>query len=54
MRSLQIRRVLLDTSNDPKHARAIAMYERFGFKLEGTLPDYYQPGESMVIFGLTL
>jgi len=54
LRGLNMRRVLLDTSDDEIYERAVDFYRQQGFQLEGTLPDYYGKGEAYVIYGLTL
>lgn len=46
------RKVYLDTSSDESYAAAIAMYEKYGFRLEGRLADYYEAGEDYLIYGL--
>ena len=53
-RSLAVRKVYLDTDSDPSYGPAIRLYERFGFKNEGLLLDYYGKGEHYVIMGLEL
>ena len=48
------RRLYLDTSSDPKYDDAVRLYERFGFRVEGRLADYYGGGEAMIIMGRTV
>jgi ribosomal protein S18 acetylase RimI-like enzyme len=51
VQKLGVAKLYLDTSNEPKYARAVAMYERYGFKTEGVLVNYYGPGSHFVIMG---
>jgi len=53
-RSLGVRKMYLDTSSDISYAPAVALYERFGFREEGRLLDYYGHGEHYLIMGLVL
>lgn len=54
VRSRKARKLYLDTSSDPIYDAAIALYDRFGFQIEGRLKDYYDPNEDYLIFGLVL
>ena len=54
VRSRKARKLYLDTSSDPIYEAAVALYERFGFQIEGRLKDYYDPNEDYLIFGLVL
>lgn len=48
------RKLYLSTSSLPKYEGAIRFYESFGFRIEGLLRDYFQPGEDKLIFGVDL
>ena len=53
-RRLGANKLYLDTSSDPSYAAAVAMYERFGFREEGRLKNYYGAHEDMIIMGMGL
>lgn len=48
------RKLYLSTSDLPEYDDAVRFYERFGFRLEGRLEDYFQQGEAKLIYGLEL
>lgn len=48
------RKLYLDTSSLEKYSGAVRFYERFGFREEGRLVDYYQEGDHKLIMGLRL
>ena len=48
------RRLYVDTSTDAAYDNAVRLYERFGFREEGRLVDYYEIGEDFLILGLDL
>lgn len=52
VRRLGGRKLYLDTSSSEKYATAVAFYERFGFREEGRLVDYYREGEHKLLMGL--
>ena len=53
LKTLEARKVFVSTSNrDTVHA--VALYEAAGFQLEVETPDFYEPGEAQLIYGLTL
>ncbi|MCG6971208.1 MAG: GNAT family N-acetyltransferase [Gammaproteobacteria bacterium] len=60
MRAGDIRKVFVSTSDyedpeeGPLYAAAHRMYEAAGFRPELTHPDYYEPGEAQIIYGLPL
>jgi GNAT superfamily N-acetyltransferase len=48
------RLLVLDTSGRQDYASTRAFYERFGFKRSATIPDFYAPGDDLVIYTLPL
>jgi len=42
--------ITLDTSGTPAYAPTHRFYEKYGYKLVGTLPEYYRDGDDKVIF----
>lgn len=44
------RLLLVETSSTAAQAPARRLYERMGFTIAGTIPDYYADGDSKVIF----
>ena len=48
------RKLFVDTSSDPIYEDAVALYERFGFQVEGVLTDYYEEGEDSIMLGKRL
>lgn len=48
------RKLYLDTTSAPSFARARAVYEHYGFVLEGRLADYHGDGEDKLIYALDL
>lgn len=44
------RRVYVETSLRPQYASTRAFYERCGYRLEATLPDFYAPGDGKAIY----
>lgn len=44
------RALYLETSDSELYKPARAFYERYGFEIAAHLPDYYAPGESMLIY----
>lgn len=54
IRDLGTNKVFLDTSSHSIYARAVQVYKKYGFKIEGDLVDYYGKGENMTIMGLDL
>ncbi len=51
---LNIRKLYVDTSSDAGYSNAVRLYQRFGFREEGRLGDYYEVGEDFLILGLDL
>jgi GNAT superfamily N-acetyltransferase len=51
---LDTRKLYVDTSTDAGYDDAVQLYERFGFREEGRLIDYYELGEDYLILGLDL
>ena len=54
LRKKRARKLFADTSSNPSYHRALQFYRAHGFKREGTLRDYYEPGEDQIIFGKEL
>ena len=54
VRQLDVRKLYVDTSSDVAYGNAVRLYERFGFREEGRLLDYYEAGEDFLIMGLEL
>lgn len=54
VRELGVRKLFFDTSSDNLYAVALNFYERFGFRREGKLLDFYDVGEHCIILGLEL
>lgn len=60
LRELRYRKIFVSTSDyvDPEdgeiYAAANQLYQNVGFTLELTHPNYYEPGESQLIYGLPL
>ncbi len=54
VRALGARKLYLDTTSGPAYARARAVYEHYGFVLEGRLTDYHGDGEDKLIYALAL
>jgi GNAT superfamily N-acetyltransferase len=48
------RLLVLDTSGRQDYASTRAFYERFGFRRTATVPDFYAPGDDLVIYTLPL
>lgn len=51
---LNTHKLYVDTSSDTAYGNAVRLYQRFGFKEEGRLVDYYEIGEDFLILGLDL
>jgi ribosomal protein S18 acetylase RimI-like enzyme len=60
MRAGNVRKVFVSTSDyedpgqGPIYAAAHRMYEAAGFRRELTHPDYYEPDEAQIVYGLAL
>ena len=54
VRQLDVRKLYVDTSSDVAYGNAVRLYERFGFREEGRLLDFYEAGEDFLIMGLEL
>lgn len=50
IRRLGGRLIVLDTSGDPGYAPTRAFYEHLGYSRTAVVPDFYAPGEDLVIF----
>jgi len=48
------RLIVLDTSGRPAYAPTRAFYERIGYARSATVPDFYAPGDDLVIYSLPL
>jgi len=48
------RLIVLDTSGRPAYAPTRTFYERIGYARAATVPDYYAPGDDLVIYMLPL
>jgi D-alanine-D-alanine ligase len=48
------RLIVLDTSGCPDYAPTRAFYERLGFHRTAVIPDFYSPGDDLVIYTLPL
>lgn len=44
------RGVVIDTSSRSEYAPARALYERSGYSLVAKIPDYYKPGDALLIY----
>lgn len=44
------RMLLVETSSSKRYAPTRAFYEKQGYKVAATVPDYYAPGDGLVIF----
>ncbi len=44
------RRIYVDTSSSPPYRPARAFYEKYGYRLECVLNDFYRPGDHKMIF----
>lgn len=51
LEELEARKLFVATSSLPKYESALAFYRRHDFEREGTLVDYYAPGEDQIILG---
>ncbi len=54
MRTLGGRRVYVETSGKEQYAPTRRFYERTGYAVAATLPEFYGPGDDKVIFWKTL
>ena len=52
VRSFGARKLYLSTSDLPEYADAVRFYEKYGFKEEGRLVDYFREGEAKIIMGV--
>ena len=43
-------RIYVDTSSTPGYAKARAFYERHGYEVACTLPDFYRVGDDKVVY----
>lgn len=48
------RMIVLDTSGRPEYAPTRAFYLRLGYTPSATLPDFYAPGDDLIIFTRSL
>jgi GNAT superfamily N-acetyltransferase len=54
VRALGGRVIVLDTSGRPEYERTRAFYHRIGYTHSGTVPDFYAPGDDLIIFSRLL
>jgi ribosomal protein S18 acetylase RimI-like enzyme len=54
VRALGGRVIVLDTSGRPEYEPTRAFYHRIGYTHCGTVPDFYAPGDDLVIFSRLL
>ena len=50
IRAMGGQRVYIDTSGRPQYTPTRRFYERCGYAVQATLPDFYAPGDDRVIF----
>ena len=48
------RMIVLDTSGRGEYAPTRAFYQRLGYTLAATIPEFYAPGDDLIIFTRTL
>ncbi len=48
------RMIVLDTSGRAQYAPTRAFYQRLGYTLAATIPEFYAPGDDLIIFTRTL
>ena len=48
------RLIIIETSSDPRLARARAFYPKLGYEERGSIPDFYARGISKIIFSKTI
>lgn len=53
-KSRKARKLYLDVGNENDHESALRMYDKIGYKQEGALMDYFEPGEHKLIYALDL
>jgi ribosomal protein S18 acetylase RimI-like enzyme len=54
LRGKRTRKLYVDTSSRDSYRAALRFYLQHGFRLEGILRDYYEPGEDQIILGKEL
>ena len=54
LKDKKARKLFVNTSSNDFYEPAVSLYLRMGFKQEGTLEDFYEKGESRLIFGMNL
>jgi GNAT superfamily N-acetyltransferase len=54
VRALGGRMIVLDTSGRSEYAPTRAFYHRLGYSQSATVPDFYAPGDDLVIFSRLL
>jgi len=54
VRALGGRMIVLDTSGRPEYEPTRAFYHRLGYTQSATVPDFYAPGDDLVIFSRQL
>jgi D-alanine-D-alanine ligase len=54
VRALGGRMIVLDTSGQPEYESTRAFYKHLGYTRSATVPDYYAPGDDLVIFSRLL
>jgi ribosomal protein S18 acetylase RimI-like enzyme len=48
------RLILVETSGPPSYAPARKFYEACGYRLQATIPDFYAPGDDLLIYAKRL
>ena len=54
VRTFGARKIYLSTSDLPEYQDAVRFYERYGFREEGRLVDYFREGEAKLILAVDL
>ena len=54
LRGKKVKKLFVETSSDRIYSHTVRLYLENGFRLEGTLRDYYTRGEDLIILGKEL